>query len=285
MSWLTLPELIFSEIMLMVGLGSLESLHRCRQVCRKWNESIMVHIWGNPSKKKVMKEKIEKSWAPGMFPSDEEISHVKWLEARAILVLDKDIIKRVTTGLKDLIFINCINKSAMVCGASLAHHGLLGAVERLELHDDLSFVPAHHLASLVSCVTEGVGIRNVRGCNLVSIFTSLKSALLSINNQSLGREETRALVQAMESGVERVALGTWHEEVTLDIGVLTEYNGQGKCSKVVLCHGTAARYREEIRAWDRSGHMIIAQDSKSYIRLENNISYILMQQRPYIGRI
>ena len=81
MSWLTLPELIFTDVMLMVGLGSLESLHRCRQVCSKWNESIMVHIWGNPSKKKVMKEKIEQSWAPeiGMFPSDEEISHAKWL--------------------------------------------------------------------------------------------------------------------------------------------------------------------------------------------------------------
>ena len=109
MSWLTLPELIFSEIMLMVGLGSLESLHRCRQVCTKWNESILVHIWGNPSKTKVMKEKIEKSWAPGMFPSDEEISHAKWLEARAIL--DKDKIKRMTleNGLSKFELGNSIN--------------------------------------------------------------------------------------------------------------------------------------------------------------------------------
>ena len=96
--------------------------------------------------------------------------------------------------------------------------------------------------------------------------------------------EGGGLLQAMESGVRTVILGALGE-VTHDIWVLTEYNGQGKCSKVVLYRGTAARYREEIRAWDRSGHMIIAQDSKSYIRLENNISYILMQQRPYIGRI
>ena len=149
MSWLTLPELIFSEIMLMVGLGSLESLHRCRQVCRKWNESILVNIWGNPSKKKVMKEKIEKSWAPeiGMFPSDEEISHAKWLEARAIL--NKDIIKRVTSSFR--IRISKGNQAALVCGASLAHHRLLDAVAWLDLeYDDLSYVPAQHLASLVS---------------------------------------------------------------------------------------------------------------------------------------
>ena len=270
MSWLTLPELIFSEIMLMVGLGSLESLHRCRQVCTKWNESIMVQIWGNPSKKKIMKEKIEKSWAPELeiFPSDEEISHAKWLEARAIL--DKDIIKRMTSIFKTA---HSLLKSAFLCYASLAHHGLLDAVDNLELHDDLSFVPAQHLASLVSCVTKVVSIKNVRGCDLVSIFTSLKCDRLVINNQSLGREETGALVQAMESGVRIVILGAMGDrerggEVTLDIGVLTEYNGQGRCCEVNLYGGIVARYGEEIRAWARSGHMRITRDYRNKIQLQ-----------------
>ena len=79
MSWVTLPDPIFSDIMMMVGLESLESLHRCRQVCSKWNEEILRHIWGSQSKKKIMKERIERSWGPGMFPSDKEISHAKWL--------------------------------------------------------------------------------------------------------------------------------------------------------------------------------------------------------------
>ena len=79
MAWLTLPELILSDIMMMVGLKSLESLHRCRQVCSKWNEMILREIWENPSKKKIMKQRIERSWGPGMYPSDEEISHAKWL--------------------------------------------------------------------------------------------------------------------------------------------------------------------------------------------------------------
>ena len=79
MAWLTLPDLIFSDIMMMVGLKSLESLHRCRQVCSKWNEKIMRDIWENQSKKMIMKERIEKNWEVGMLPSDEDISHAKWL--------------------------------------------------------------------------------------------------------------------------------------------------------------------------------------------------------------
>ena len=79
MDWLSLPELIFSDIMMMVGLESLESLHRCRQVCKTWNEMILKDIWESQSKKKIIKERIERNWAPGMLPSDEEISHAKWL--------------------------------------------------------------------------------------------------------------------------------------------------------------------------------------------------------------
>ena len=79
MAWLMLPDLIFSDIMMMVGLESLESLHRCRQVCFKWNEMIMRDIWENQRKKRIMKERIERTWGQGIFPSDGEISHAKWL--------------------------------------------------------------------------------------------------------------------------------------------------------------------------------------------------------------
>ena len=81
MDWLSLPELIFSDIMMMVGLESLESLHRCRQVCKTWNEMILRDIWESQTKKKIIKKRIEKNWgwAPGTLPSDEEISHAKWL--------------------------------------------------------------------------------------------------------------------------------------------------------------------------------------------------------------
>ena len=84
-----MPDLALADIMLRVGLESLESLHRCRQVCRTWNEKIMTNIWGNCKNKKKIKAKIEKSWGPGSlfsidrrfmnYPSNEEISHAKWL--------------------------------------------------------------------------------------------------------------------------------------------------------------------------------------------------------------
>ena len=79
MAWVTLPEPLFSDIMMMVGLESLESLHICRQVCSKWNEMILKKIWESPSKKQIMKERIERSWGPHLLPTDEEISHAKWL--------------------------------------------------------------------------------------------------------------------------------------------------------------------------------------------------------------
>ena len=94
-----------------------------------------------------------------------------------------------------------------ICGVSLAHYGLLGSFDDMWLyHVDLSHVPAQHLASLVSCVTSELRIENVSGCDLVSLFKSLKCKVLYISNQSLGREETWALVQAMESRVGEVTL-------------------------------------------------------------------------------
>ena len=84
--WRLLPDLALVDIMLMVGLESLESLHRCRQVCRTWNEKIMTNIWGNNKNKKKIKAKIEKNWGPGMFPSNEEISHAKWLGKKFVII-------------------------------------------------------------------------------------------------------------------------------------------------------------------------------------------------------
>ena len=35
--WQLLPDLIFSDIMMMVGLKSIEDVQKCRQVCQDWN--------------------------------------------------------------------------------------------------------------------------------------------------------------------------------------------------------------------------------------------------------
>ena len=158
----------------------------------------------------------------------------------------------------------------MKCGASLAHHRLLGSVnvDRLWLRDDvdLSPVPAQHLASLVSCVTSTLCIMNVSGYDLVSILSSVKCQYLNITHRhSLGREETWALVQAMESGVWRVSL---ESEVTLDIETLTEYSGQGVCRELRLYYDTADRYKEELkRTWARNINWKVAWEDELMFRI------------------
>ena len=144
--------------------------------------------------------------------------------------------------------------------ASLAHHRLLSSVQSMRLSDvDLSSVPAEHLASLASCVTWTVDIYNVSNCDLVSILYSVKCEWLFISSQSLSSEETRALVRAMESGVEVVRMGDWGE-MSLDIRALTQYSGQGKCGHVSCHYETANKYREEVRAWARRFNWTVLVD-------------------------
>ena len=149
--------------------------------------------------------------------------------------------------------------------ASLAHHGLLGSVRGMRLRDvDLAKVPAEHLASLASCVTELVDIWNVSNTDLTSILDRSKSKWIQINSQNLSTAETRALVRAMAS-VEKVALGHYGK-MTLDIHTLATYNGQGKCREVRFWHTTARWYREDVRRWvQRISWRVTKDDSNAYV--------------------
>ena len=106
-----------------------------------------------------------------------------------------------------------------------------------------------------------VNIREVSGCGLVTILESVKSIWLNIYSQSLGSEETQALVLAMESGVEVLKL---YVGVTLDIMDLMEYSGQGKCRKVWCYCDTADKYREQLRTWSESRNWKVNRDDEYY---------------------
>jgi len=259
MGWTSLPDLIFIDIMMKVGLENLEGLHRCRQVCKTWDEKILSEICQR--KRKIMKERIEKAWGPGMLPSNEEISHAKWAEAGGIL--DTNKIERLTERVRKVfeegsIYMEKID--VLKCGASLAHHGLLNSVKDMTIgYVDLSKVPTEVMASLVSCVASCIEIRNDTGCDMVSLLSSLKCQSLSIKSHSLGREDTRTLVRAMESQVESVTLC---EGVTLDIEILLEYSGQGLCRNVWLWYDTAERYREDLRTWTKRRNWKIDVDKE-----------------------
>ena len=139
-------------------------------------------------------------------------------------------------------------------------------MEKMELWDvDLTSVPAEHLASLVSLVTWHVYIRNVRGCDLLTVLHSVRSNRLLISSQSLDSGETKALVQVMESVVEEVKLvgGT-----TLDIRCLMEYTGQGKCRRMECYYDTVAGYKEQLKNLAISKNWTVTFYSDQYFKIE-----------------
>ena len=142
----------------------------------------------------------------------------------------------------------------ITCAASLAHHGLLGSVKEMRLrHVYLTSVPAKHLASLASSVTERVDIENVHHWNsLKTVLDNVKSKILWIRYQNLSCVwECEALVRAMESRVERVRLS---EGVSLEIRDLIKYSGRGKCRRVECYINTAPRSsdQQELSIWAMS---------------------------------
>ena len=164
--------------------------------------------------------------------------------------------------------------------ASLAHYGLLGKlkISSLHLENDLSSVPIEHLTSLMSKETEMLLIRNVSGCDLVTIFHSVNSDHLSfrlhfyIEGQHLVTEETQALVQAMETRVPYLFLGASNGdkagEMTLDIEALVNYSGKGKCRGIMCWSPTW--YREELKSWAEQRNWILGQD--------DNLSFVIFRQ-------
>ena len=213
--WQNLPDVIFGDIMMMMGLNSLEVLHRCRQVCQSWNVRIFEMT-------KYKKDKLRRQ-----------------ADSQAAQIRDKWVLPQ--TRLPQASAFPSL--SELITAASLAQHGLLGRVQIVCMRDvDLASVPAEHLASLASYWADNVYISNVS--NLRCFLGGIKCKQL-FYKQILNSEETEDLVRAMESGVEVVSLIM----VSLDIRALTQYNGQGKCRKVICFRGIADKYKEDLKSW------------------------------------
>ena len=223
-----LPAELFDDIMFLLGRESPGMIDICRRVCRGWNEKIMNSLKVNPSKKwgTIIGRRFELSWAVTL-PTEEKIFTALKLEADGIL--PGSVLQKLAQRVKRRIASFSSLPEEVTCAASLAHKGKLGAVDYLRLEDfKLTSIPARHLASLVSSVTEFVEIREVRCCDLLTILDNVRCEQLCIYKRSLGTEETEALVRAMETRVEEVELG----DVTLEMETLTKYSGRGKCNKV-----------------------------------------------------
>ena len=162
--------------------------------------------------------------------------------------------------------------------ASLAHHGMLGSVECMWLNFvDLASVPAEHLASLASCVTRNVRLNKVININLVCILDNIKCEKLDIYQfLQLEREETQALVRAMESNVREVNL----HSVSLDINTLTQYSGQGACRKVACETASAAWYRDELGLWALRKNWTVEKDSLLQFQIKRKEEQLSLAPSP-----
>ena len=193
-------------------------------------------------------------------------------------ILNLDVFESLAERVRKEILSYTSSLPVITCAASLAHHGLLGFVKRMRLidenairlgHVDLTSIPPEHLASLVTGYDRHIYIINVSGLDLITILDNVKSEWLTIKSQSLGREETLALVRAMESSVEGVTLS---EGATLDIRVLMEYSGQGKCECIECKFDTAPRYREQLRTWAMSKSWQVSLDlAREFLILNSSL--------------
>ena len=221
-NWQNLPDNIFGDIMMMVYFHKFDKrltirnreytdkiADKCRQVCRSWNWMIMQITKSKKDKVRTFTEILVEKIGP--VPP-------RW---------------------------------QIITYASLAHHGLLGSMDKLCLDTvDLATIPADLLASLISCSREEVRIRDVKNCDMISLLDSVQCEQLKIGTQSLSSEETLALVRAMESRVERLKLAIASMgEITLDMAVLSQYSGLGKCYRVLFGGVFLVKYYEEVRSW------------------------------------
>ena len=228
--WKNIPDLIFSDIVMMMSLESLVDLHRSRQVCQNWNVMI------------TQMTKLEKDTIRRKTENMAAEIRLEWRTFHHIPLLPK-----------------------IITAASLAQHGMLGSVKMMRLEDvNLASVPAEHLASLTSGVSGGVLISNVSNCDMINIMDNVKSTVLNIRSQSLGSEETRALVRAMESDVTAVQLSVG---VSLDIRALTQYRGQGRCEEVWY---EADMYISHLRSWAQGINWHATNVSDPRNRYESN---------------
>jgi len=276
-NWLYLPSVPFDIIMTKIAHDSLTTLRSCTEVCSAWNEMIEKDILKNPAVMDTVRDKMERTFGPEvrvnpfdfhsgtrLLPSSEEISNAKWLSEKKLLIIE--VIEKFAVWVRERPD-RLDSLSLTSCAACLAYHGLLGQAEEMLIVDlwnhDLTSVPTEHLAALASWMSScSVFFNNVSGIDMDSFLNSLKCQDFGIYRQILGREETEALVQAMESRVERVHM----RSVTLEVETLVTYSGLGRCRLVTLdcCDNDPGLWRlnmkEPLKKWALSRDWAVIND-------------------------
>ena len=159
---------------------------------------------------------------------------------------------------------------ALLSAASLARQGFLTEVKLMRLGSrlgekvDLSSIPIDDLVKLSKCVSDGVKFENVSG-DLSPVLNNINCDFVQFEKEkkSLTTAESQALVTAMVSRVKTVRL-------TLDLEVLTQYNGKGKCDRIELTSVTID-YGDKMEEWALKVGWQIQEKSKGQHYVEKEL--------------
>ena len=107
-----------------------------------------------------------------------------------------------------------------------------------------------HIARLAFIVEEGVHLDNVTGDKTL-LLKSICSKELKLSNIELNHLETRYVVQCLQSSIDVVHLGSSDgPEIVLDFQTFKEYDGNGKCHKILCYSDTCdAQLIHQLKAW------------------------------------
>ena len=129
--------------------------------------------------------------------------------------------------------------------ASLAHHRALTSLDDLTLARNLYPVPPEHIKSLVSIVTGEVHLRDVKNCDLVSLFGSINCDQLKLDGVETTEAEIEALVEALRFRTRKLIIYEIRLLKREEIDKLTQYRGDGVCESILFTYEFIYVYDEE----------------------------------------
>merc|ERR1711976_73394 len=233
-------------------------------------ETTQVRIPKEDPQKQSEADNIQAAWSDERHvPSEDELktaaelaqegylSTLKYIQIVNVDIseIPSDNIRKLASIVTDGLFIANITQSTQL-GAILA--SVQSALKVMGIVNiDISEISSDQLGKLSSIVTDGVVIDNITpSTQLGPILASVQSEWLSLYHVSLSEENTRALVTAMRERVQTVQLS----DVTLDLELLADYDGQGHCTKLDVGWDTRDRYGARLRDWAGDRGWRVTQD-------------------------
>ena len=159
--------------------------------------------------------------------------------------------------------------SELKTAAQLAQEGYLTSVKNMKIwRKDLSEISSDQLAKLVSIVTGKVSIERIYNpvSEVGTILASVESEELYLRFVKFSEENNLALVTAMKDRVQRVALD-YVQNVEPEL--LSDYDGQGRCSWLQLKGDAAVRFNTRLRnRWVNYKGWTLTMDYTNMLEME-----------------